>query len=109
MCRWGCTTTNTTYMCKWCGTRYCRECLRGDFLGLMPEPTHCRICNQKRCQGNRIEYVPRSKDEVDPKAQKSKSATGMRTRSAAASAKSSRSVKSARGKSGKKSGKKKKK
>ena len=33
-------------MCKWCGTRYCRECLMGDFPGLMKEPAKCRICNQ---------------------------------------------------------------
>ena len=33
-------------MCKWCGTRYCSECLRGEFEGFMPEPTKCRKCNQ---------------------------------------------------------------
>ncbi|XP_053372480.1 uncharacterized protein LOC128546246 [Mercenaria mercenaria] len=111
MCRWGCTTTNTTYMCKWCGTRYCRECLHGDFVGLMTEATQCRICNQKKCQGNRVEYVPRPKDEVDPKAAKTRGSSSSRTRSAKSSAKSSRSksAKSSRAKSGKKSGKKKKK
>ena len=36
-----------TYMCKWCGTRYCKECLRGAFgTGLMTSPTKCRQCNQ---------------------------------------------------------------
>ena len=33
-------------MCKWCGTRYCKECLKGDFTGEMKEPTKCRVCNQ---------------------------------------------------------------
>lgn len=35
-----------TYMCKFCGTRYCKECLRGDFTGLMLGASRCRICNQ---------------------------------------------------------------
>jgi len=35
-----------SYMCKWCGTRYCKECKRGDFQGFMKESTKCRICNQ---------------------------------------------------------------
>lgn len=111
MCRWGCTTTNTTYMCKWCGTRYCRECLHGDFVGLMKESTHCRICNQKRCQGNRVEYVPRAKDDTETDgSNKRGSRSASRSRSAKSSAKSrSKSAKSSRSKSGKKSGKKKKK
>ncbi len=33
-------------MCKFCGTRYCSDCLHGDFYGLMKEPDHCRKCNQ---------------------------------------------------------------
>lgn len=33
-------------MCKFCGTRYCSDCLRGDFYGLMKAPDHCRKCNQ---------------------------------------------------------------
>jgi len=41
-------------MCKFCGTRYCSECLRGDFNGLMTEPDHCRKCNQVKI---RIEIV----------------------------------------------------
>jgi hypothetical protein len=62
MCRWGCYNYESvrllfgfieinfvflkTYMCKFCGTRYCSDCLRGDFYGLMKEPDHCRKCNQ---------------------------------------------------------------
>ena len=33
-------------MCRWCGTRYCAECLRGDFTGEMREPDRCKVCNQ---------------------------------------------------------------
>ncbi|XP_072019962.1 uncharacterized protein [Amphiura filiformis] len=57
MCRWGCPLTNTTFMCKYCGTRYCKDCLRGEFYGLMIENNRCRICNQKKCQGDRVEFV----------------------------------------------------
>ena len=66
---------------------------------------------QKKCQGNRVEYVSRPKDDVDPKAAKKRNSSSTRGRSAkgTGSAKSSRSAKSARSKSGKKSGKKKKK
>lgn len=66
---------------------------------------------QKKCQGNRIEYVPRPKDEADPKSAKGRASSSSRARSAKSSAKSNRSksAKSSRAKSGKKSGKKKKK
>lgn len=66
---------------------------------------------QKKCQGNRVEYVPRPKDEVDPKSAKGRASSSSRARSAKSSAKSNRSksAKSSRAKSGKKSGKKKKK
>ncbi|KAL3852000.1 hypothetical protein ACJMK2_015689 [Sinanodonta woodiana] len=109
MCRFGCTTTSTTYMCKWCGTRYCKECLRGEFVGSMSDPNKCRVCNQTRCQGQRVEYVPRqNKGEEDVKVNKrDKSALSSRSRSAK-SVKSNKSGKSK--KSSKKSiGKKKKK
>lgn len=33
-------------MCKFCGTRFCSECLCGEFYGLMKAPDHCRKCNQ---------------------------------------------------------------
>ncbi|XP_011423952.2 uncharacterized protein [Magallana gigas] len=104
MCRWGCALPNTTYMCKWCGTRYCKECLKGEFTGEMKEPNKCRVCNQVRCQGIRVEYVPRPKTEEDDK-KRSKSAPPSRGRST----KSAKSSKSKSAKSGKKSGKKKKK
>ncbi|KAK3589488.1 hypothetical protein CHS0354_030611 [Potamilus streckersoni] len=105
MCRFGCTTTSTTYMCKWCGTRYCKECLRGEFVGAMSDPNKCRVCNQTRCQGQRVEYVPRqNKEEEDGKVKKrGTSALSSRSRSAK-SVKSNKSGKSK--KSGKKSGKK---
>ncbi|CAF1589836.1 unnamed protein product [Adineta ricciae] len=57
MCRWGCPDYESTYMCKFCGTRYCSECLHGDFHGLMTQPDHCRKCNQFKCQGKRVEVV----------------------------------------------------
>ena len=102
MCRWGCSLTNTTYMCKWCGTRYCKECLKGEFYGEMKEATKCRICNQPRCQGQRVEYVPRPNK---PEEEDSKNKRGSSSRSR--SAKSAKSAKSK--KSGKGSAKKKKK
>ncbi|KAK3106341.1 hypothetical protein FSP39_018116 [Pinctada imbricata] len=112
MCRWGCALPNTTYMCKWCGTRYCKECLKGDFTGEMKEATKCRVCNQGRCQGQRVEYVPRPKQEEDDKNKKRSMSAPSRSKSAK-SAKSTKSPKSAKskspGKSAKKSGKKKKK
>ena len=45
-----------TYMCKWCGTRYCRECGHGDFIGMMKitdDDPKCRVCFQVclRCAG----------------------------------------------------------
>jgi len=43
-------------MCKYCGIRYCRLCLKGDFFGLMKEIDHCIICNQKKCKGKRVEW-----------------------------------------------------
>ncbi|XP_064595361.1 uncharacterized protein LOC135461981 [Liolophura sinensis] len=105
MCRWGCTTTHTTYMCKWCGTRYCKECLRGDFIGKMFEASRCRKCNHPKCQGQRVEYVPTVNTEDE------KNGTSSRARSkspskSARSAKSAKSAKSSKKNSGKKSGKK---
>ncbi|CAD5119467.1 DgyrCDS8073 [Dimorphilus gyrociliatus] len=82
MCRWGCLTTDTTYMCKWCGTRYCRECLRGDFYGQMKESNICRKCNQKRCQGKRVEYYPKPISEDDKKNTKKPSKNSPKTKSA---------------------------
>lgn len=56
MCRWGnCPDINTVYMCKFCGTRYCHTCLRGDFPGLMYYPDLCRICKQSYCRGRLVE------------------------------------------------------
>ncbi|XP_064644172.1 uncharacterized protein LOC135497993 isoform X2 [Lineus longissimus] len=98
MCRFGCTTTNTTYMCKWCGTRYCRECLHGEFTGEMKEENWCRVCNQ-RCQGKKVEYVEGYVPKEDNKGKKGRGSAKGR-----AGAK-----KGKKGKKGKKSGKKKKK
>ncbi|CAH8548549.1 unnamed protein product [Schistosoma guineensis] len=61
MCRWGCQANDTTYMCKWCGTRFCKVCLVGDFQGKMKAEDHCFVCNQLRCIGKRVEYVPSTK------------------------------------------------
>lgn len=81
-------------MCKFCGTRYCAECLRGDYYGPAKEAHHCRKCNQVReraqeremclqliriclqmkCQGKRVEVVVFAPG-TEPKAPK-KSAKG---------------------------------
>ena len=59
MCRWDyCLAIGTTFMCKYCGTRFCCECLRGDFIGLMPTPDKCFVCNQDNCQGEMVELPP---------------------------------------------------
>ncbi|XP_076820617.1 uncharacterized protein LOC143465957 [Clavelina lepadiformis] len=58
MCRWGCVYNDTTYMCRFCGTRFCNDCLKGEFVGLMRAEGHCRKCNQESCVGKRVEYVP---------------------------------------------------
>ncbi|KAK6181667.1 hypothetical protein SNE40_009478 [Patella caerulea] len=70
MCRWGCPGIDTTFMCKWCGTRYCRECMKGDYTGYMFEESRCRKCNQKNCQGQKVEYVINQIDPDDVKAKK---------------------------------------
>ncbi|XP_076455674.1 uncharacterized protein LOC143290227 [Babylonia areolata] len=108
MCRWGCESMNTTFMCKWCGTWFCRECLRGAYPGLAKEALTCRVCNQKKCQGTKVDFLIRQPVTDDGKGGKSGSA---RTRSASppksASSKSSKGGKSAGKKSaGKKGGKK---
>ncbi|RNA37119.1 hypothetical protein BpHYR1_045300 [Brachionus plicatilis] len=69
MCRWGCPTTDTTHACKWCGTRFCLECHRGDFNGEMKvtkDATICRKCKQTGCVGPRVEYFP-SKNNTNNK------------------------------------------
>lgn len=37
-----------TYACKYCGTRFCAECLRGDFHGEMKagDTFKCKKCKQ---------------------------------------------------------------
>lgn len=32
-------------MCKWCGICYCKECLKGEFIGEMKEFNKCCVCN----------------------------------------------------------------
>lgn len=61
MCRWGCPTTDTSYQCRWCGTRFCLECKKGDYNGEMKttkESSFCKKCKQANCIGPRVEYVP---------------------------------------------------
>ncbi|CAG5118435.1 unnamed protein product [Candidula unifasciata] len=84
MCRWGCSEVTTTFMCKWCGTRYCKACLRGEFPGLMREPTTCAQCKQNKCQGQRVETVLKEylKQEEASGKKTSRSAVGTRSVSA---------------------------
>ncbi|XP_005095884.1 uncharacterized protein LOC101846807 [Aplysia californica] len=112
MCRWGCAGVSSTYMCKWCGTRYCKECMHGEFTGTMKEETRCAKCNQPKCQGKKVEAILKEyiKDDEGGGKRGAKSAGSSRSRSASPSKKSKSaggSKKSAKGKS-KKSGKKKK-
>ncbi|XP_033126558.1 uncharacterized protein LOC117124435 [Anneissia japonica] len=102
MCRWGCATVDTTFKCKWCGTRFCRACLRGDFTGCMWEPGRCRVCNQVKCTGERVEYVERSKQptKTDSLSSKKRGKSSKSTRPK--SNKSGRSSKSSKSKKGKK-------
>ena len=52
-----------TFQCKWCGTRFCRECLKGDFKGDMKDetPLICQKCKQPNCQGKKVEFVQGAK------------------------------------------------
>ncbi|XP_059164462.1 uncharacterized protein LOC131947300 isoform X2 [Physella acuta] len=104
-------------MCKWCGTRYCRECLKGEFTGQMREAVICAKCNQKNCQGQKVETVLKEymKDDENGGKRGAKSAGSSRSGSPSKKGKSggkksgkSKSGKS-KSKSGKKGGKKKKK
>ncbi|KAL8591138.1 hypothetical protein ACOMHN_063762 [Nucella lapillus] len=115
MCRWGCESMTSTFMCKWCGTWFCRECLRGAYEGLAREALTCRVCNQKKCQGTKVDFLVRQPADDDAGGKKGKSASARgRSASPSKSAKSNKSGKSSGKKSGgkksgKKSGKKKKK
>lgn len=56
MCRWGyCTALDSVFMCKFCGTRYCNVCLRGDYAGVQYYPDLCRVCRQSYCRGKQVE------------------------------------------------------
>ncbi|CAL1540000.1 unnamed protein product [Lymnaea stagnalis] len=118
MCRWGCPAFNSTFMCKWCGTRYCKECMRGEFAGNMKESAICAKCHQKRCQGQKVEGVLKEymkNDENGGKGKKGlKSASSSRGKSPSQKGKKSGGGKKSgkskgKTKSGKKGGKKKKK
>ncbi|GFN76886.1 hypothetical protein PoB_000339200 [Plakobranchus ocellatus] len=109
MCRWGCAEFNSTFMCKWCGTRYCRECLKGEYTGLMKDSTTCAKCHQKKCQGQRVEAVLKEYLNNDENSGKkgAKSAGGSRAAASAKRGKSAgkkKSGKSVKSKSGKKKG-----
>ncbi|BFZ19903.1 hypothetical protein BsWGS_22942 [Bradybaena similaris] len=84
MCRWGCSEVTTTFMCKWCGTRFCRACLRGEFPGQMKEATTCAKCKQNKCQGQKVETVLKEylKDDENSGKQRSRTATGARSTTA---------------------------
>ncbi|RDD37381.1 hypothetical protein TrispH2_010758 [Trichoplax sp. H2] len=43
-----------TYRCKFCGVRFCINCLCGDFPGKMYAPNLCRRCNQKNHRGQKV-------------------------------------------------------
>ncbi|KAK3792140.1 hypothetical protein RRG08_055403 [Elysia crispata] len=111
MCRWGCPENNSTFMCKWCGTRYCRECLKGEYTGLMKDSTTCAKCHQKKCQGQRVEGVLKEYLKNDENSGKRGAKSAGKSRSSSAKrGKSAGSKTSAKSKGGKtKSGKKKKK
>ncbi|VDD75662.1 unnamed protein product [Mesocestoides corti] len=48
MCVWGhCTETDTTQRCKFCGTKFCTACGRGDFLGSADNFDKCYVCQAK--------------------------------------------------------------
>ncbi|XP_041371835.1 uncharacterized protein LOC121385281 [Gigantopelta aegis] len=106
MCRWGCPTTNTTYQCKWCGTRYCKECLRGEFTGEMKESTECRKCRQKKCQGQRVEFVARQPQENQTDNEKGKGGVSTKGRNSSPSNKRKAETSGKKKAGGKKSGKK---
>ncbi|KAI0207785.1 hypothetical protein LSAT2_007527 [Lamellibrachia satsuma] len=74
MCYWGCEGLNTTYMCKWCGVRFCTNCGRGAYVGVSANPTRCRVCNQPRFRGKCVDCVVRRKtNRTDARAKKTSS------------------------------------
>ncbi|XP_031558204.1 uncharacterized protein LOC116294693 [Actinia tenebrosa] len=77
MCYWGCIENNMMYKCKYCGTRYCKACKKGAFYGEMITENTCRICNQPRCQGERIviQSLKKPQDDKNEKNSKKKSTT----------------------------------
>ncbi|VDL98118.1 unnamed protein product [Schistocephalus solidus] len=53
MCIWGiCGEVGTTFRCKFCGTQFCMECGRGEFLGTMTEFDMCFVCNSRNFKEN---------------------------------------------------------
>ena len=56
MCVWGhCVETDTTQRCRFCGTKICTACLRGDFVGVAVDLERCMVCHS----GNRfLEAIP---------------------------------------------------
>lgn len=72
----------------------------------MREPTICRKCNQTKCQGQRVEFVPGHVWPLDESKSGSKSAKGSRSKSPVKSAKGKKSAGKKKG-SGKKKKKKK--
>ena len=56
MCVWGhCLETDTTQRCRFCGTKICTACLRGDFVGVATDLERCMVCRS----GNKfLEAIP---------------------------------------------------
>ncbi|KAL3314751.1 hypothetical protein Ciccas_006626 [Cichlidogyrus casuarinus] len=44
------------FHCKFCGTRFCNSCLRGEFKGEMKSPGICKMCNQSDCVGKELTF-----------------------------------------------------
>ncbi|XP_076437388.1 uncharacterized protein LOC143276651 [Babylonia areolata] len=107
MCRWGCNSTNTTYTCKWCGTWFCKQCLRGAYWGVMSEPLKCRVCFQTKCQGVRVDFVERPRvTEEDNRGRKSAGDIRSGTTSASKSSKTAKNKSKAKSAGGMKKKKK---
>ncbi|VDP98552.1 unnamed protein product [Trichobilharzia regenti] len=63
MCHWGeCQALNSLKRCRFCGTKFCTECGRGEFYGVMITFDNCQVCKAADYQ----EAVPEPKKRILP-------------------------------------------
>ncbi|CAL6099352.1 Conserved_hypothetical protein [Hexamita inflata] len=53
MCKFGCSTTNMTFKCKYCGAPFCSSCGNGAG-GKMRAGNVCSSCNKSNHRGDKV-------------------------------------------------------